>query len=353
MGAGPGVLLVDLDGVDKPDLFEGLVPLQHPLAHPPAISHRRRVLKIEDNGLLGRAEFELGVGLFQLPAVDVANPRGIGSGLAHITVRRGEVADTSISIARLISGALGQHADRIVERPNAPVSQGKREGKLDVLGERLRLGDFGQVVRCAFDVSTEELGGLPDEQRVHVDHGASIRSHRGDGHAEQDTVGEDTLPALLRFQVAGCTDRDIRLNEGQLLVVPLPVRVSVAVLDASPADASGDGVGDEQALLLEAARQLGQHLVFLFVHPNRVQRLGAVSGGDHLLVVFGDLLERRELRLLLLLLLRLLRRVLPRQGPAHQRHNDQSQDAQFSLSHANAPDVVSSRVVETTAANIA
>ena len=303
VGLGAGVLLVDLDGVEDAHLLKGLVPLEHALPHPAPIAHRRGVLEVEDDGLLGRAQLELGVGLLQLPPVDVPHPGRVRSGLADVAVRRREVAHASVRLSRLVASVLGQRADRVVKRANSPALKRQLEGQLDVLGERLGLGDRGQLGVGAAGVAAEELGRLPHQQSVHVDHRAAFRSLGDDGHVQDDAVGENPLPAHLRLAVAGGAHRNVGLDEGQALVVALPFRIGVAVLHARGPDAAGDGVGDEEALVLEAAGQLGQHLPVLLADPDGVEAGLAVGGGDDLLVVLGNVLELRQLVLLLFLVL--------------------------------------------------
>ena len=52
VSAGAGVLEFDLDRVGDPDVLERLVPVEHTLFHPAAITHRRGVLDVERDRVL-------------------------------------------------------------------------------------------------------------------------------------------------------------------------------------------------------------------------------------------------------------------------------------------------------------
>ena len=74
MCAGFGVLVSDLDGVDDADVFECFVPVVDALAHEPAVADWDGVFDVEDDWFFGRAEPAGWVLLFDVPAVDVADP---------------------------------------------------------------------------------------------------------------------------------------------------------------------------------------------------------------------------------------------------------------------------------------
>ena len=67
--------LIDDDGVLEPDLFECLVPEQHPLLHPVPVFNRDGVFEPENDRLFRRRERCRRIGFLQLPAMDVTHVR--------------------------------------------------------------------------------------------------------------------------------------------------------------------------------------------------------------------------------------------------------------------------------------
>ena len=135
--AGGGVLVVNLNGIGQADFIVGLVPHQDALANPAAVAHRRGVLDVENDRVLHRADLELGVGLLEVPAVDVAGLLLLVGVLAEVGVAGGEVAHPLIGQARLVGLVRDDRTDRVVPRLEHAVGRRHGEGQLDVARERL------------------------------------------------------------------------------------------------------------------------------------------------------------------------------------------------------------------------
>jgi hypothetical protein len=90
-----------------------------------AVADRDGVLDVVDDGLLGRAHSELGVGLLEVPAVDVARVVLVGE-LAQVAVAGGEVADALVGLAGLVARRALDVADRVVEGLDLAPASGTR-----------------------------------------------------------------------------------------------------------------------------------------------------------------------------------------------------------------------------------
>ena len=134
---GGGVLVVNLDGVGQADFLVRLVPHQDALAHPAAVAHRRSVLDIKDDRVFNRADLELGIGLLEMPAVDVADFLLVIGVLAEVGVAGGEVAHALIGNAWLVGLARDDRTDRVVQRLEYAVASRRGEGQFNVARERL------------------------------------------------------------------------------------------------------------------------------------------------------------------------------------------------------------------------
>ena len=132
-----GVLVVDLDGVGQADLLVGLVPHQDALANPAAVAHRRGVLDVENDRVLDRADLELGVGLLEMPAVDVADLLLLVDVLAEVGVACSEVAHPLVGQAWLIGLVRDYRTDRVVQCLEYAIGRRRGEGQFNVARERL------------------------------------------------------------------------------------------------------------------------------------------------------------------------------------------------------------------------
>ena len=140
-----GILIIDLNRVGQAHFIEGLVPHQNPLAHPAAIAHRCRVLDVENDRVFHWADFQLGIRLFQMPAVDVAHFCFIVRVLAKIGVPRGKISHSVIRQPRLVGLARRDGTDGIVKRFQNAVADGYCECNFNIGWERLCGTNFSQA----------------------------------------------------------------------------------------------------------------------------------------------------------------------------------------------------------------
>ena len=158
-----GILLIHDHRIANAHLLERLVPIQDALLDPITVSPRRRVFDVEHNRLLGRAELQAGVGLFQMPAIDVPDPLLVGVVLAEIREGRREVANTQVRGPGRVTGAVGNQTDGIVQRLQASAVHRNLEAEFDVLRKRLGRLDRRQFgVRAAHVAGRKELRRLAD-----------------------------------------------------------------------------------------------------------------------------------------------------------------------------------------------
>ena len=176
--AGGGVLVVNLNGIGQADFIVGLVPHQDALANPAAVAHRRGVLDVENDRVLHRADLELGVGLLEVPAVDVAGLLLLVGVLAEVGIAGGEVAHPLVGQARLVGLVRDDRTDRVVQRLEHAVGRWRCEGQLDVARECLGGADLRQSRIEPGTFAAEEFRRLADEQRVHVDQRPVLRQQR-------------------------------------------------------------------------------------------------------------------------------------------------------------------------------
>ena len=92
---------------------------------------------------------------------------------------------------------------------------------------------------------------------------ASVGVSRQDRHVGDDPAGEEPFDGAFRFRVAGRARLQIRLDQGQAVVVLLPGDVEIARLQAGIDFAAGHGQGDEVFLLSKSLGNSASTLAFL------------------------------------------------------------------------------------------
>ena len=298
VGLGGRILLVDDDGVVETDFLKRVVPLQDGVADPAAVADRNRVLDVEHDRLLRRADLQLGIGLLQMPAIDVSLPGGVGTRISDVLHTRREVADSIVGESRLVRAAGRNLRDRVVELRELRGSPagGHLEAELHVSGERLGLHDLHQSGVRTGRGPPEEGTCTLHEERVQIDHGAAAGSHRHDGHLGDHPVGEDAVRRILALLVSGGDRRVVGFDESEPLSESLPLRVLVTDLDGGHRRTAGDRPREEEFLLLEVARQLGDDLLRLVVSPQAVEA-ACPLGGRYLDESLRDLVEGGKLLL--------------------------------------------------------
>ena len=144
-------LLPNLEGVDKPDFFEGLVPFEDSVTDRPAEAHRHGLLDVEDDGLFGLAYRQRRITLDQVPAVNVAVKQITGAaGFGPILMRGHEVPDPIIGDAGLVAGLRElpetEMYHLLVERAGRVHSAYRQfDADLDVQFEGLLLGPLAET----------------------------------------------------------------------------------------------------------------------------------------------------------------------------------------------------------------
>ena len=295
--AGGGVLVVNLNGIGQADFIVGLVPHQDALANPAAVAHRRGVLDVENDRVLHRADLELGIGLLEVPSVDVADFLLLVRVLAEVGVTCRKVAHALVGDSRLVGFARDDQADRVVQRLEYAVGRRRGEGQLDVARERLGGADLRELCVEAATPAAEKLRRLADEQRVHVDHRPVLRQQRDDRHIDNHAVGEEALHGGLRLGIAAGTHLEVGLDDQQPLVEPLEVNVLLARLQPGVHLAAGHGGRDKKPLRLKPGRQRAEHLLILLAHVDGEQAGLLVHAGYDLLVALEHRRVRWEVRL--------------------------------------------------------
>ena len=271
MGAGVGVLLVDLHGIHDADFLEGVVPFENPIANPPSVPDRDGVLDVEHDGLLRRAHLEARIGLLEMPPIDVTLPRRIGRGITKILDAGGEVTDPVVRLAGSVSGVAGNRRDGVVELRESTAAERHLIAELDVLREGLGLLDGHEPGVRATGHTTEEAGRLIDEEAVQIDDRSTTRTHRENRDFEDDAVREDSLRRILTLLVTGRDDREVGLDQRESLAESLPLRILIAGLNGRSLNTGRDGPGEEEVLLLEVPRQLRKRLLGLLVDPESIE----------------------------------------------------------------------------------
>ena len=108
-------LLADLDRSGEAGLLEGLIPRLDALADGLPILERNRLLDPEHDRLFGRRDRSRGVGLFEVPAVDVTDEPVLIHLLREVLEGRHEVADAVVGQPRPVT-VLREQAERVVHR---------------------------------------------------------------------------------------------------------------------------------------------------------------------------------------------------------------------------------------------
>ncbi len=182
-------------------------------------------------GLTGGDSSAAGIGLAEVPAIDVAHEAVVDS-LARIVLHHGEkVADAIVGQPGLVAG-VRQQADRVVDvdRRSPAVGHG-----VDVLGATrgVRGGDLElDVVLEAFDSGPARLGFREAESRQHagnlrqvahedrgqLDDVGPAGARRHDGQAEQDTIGIGEIDGLFLGAPLGGREADVLANDVNAVV---------------------------------------------------------------------------------------------------------------------------------------
>ena len=118
------------------------------------------------------------------------------------------------SATRLVIAGRRHHADRIVEGLE-PAKRRQLVRQFDVLRNALAVLML-PVARHAARLPAEELGGY-HEQILHVDHRPPLGTMVTMGR-RGSPIGEQPVDRALRFLIAGRTDLDVRLNQGEAVV---------------------------------------------------------------------------------------------------------------------------------------
>ena len=293
------VLIVHLDGVVDADFGKSVVPPQNALADPPTIAHGYGVLDVKDDGFLRRAQLQLGITLFQIPAIDVADPLVFRLVLAQIAIDGGEISNPVVGDTRLVAGVVRDQADGKVIRLEPAAGIGHFKGDLNILRERLGLGDGGQTRIQAAEKTTENLARVLDEQIVEVDHRLAARTHGHDRDVGQDAIGEQTRNRAFRFRVARRSRGQLGFNQSHALVKSFPVRIARRSLKTGKYRPAGLRDREVILLILPALGEFGEDLAVLLPSPDGVEAGLAVRDGHDFLVAFRDFLERWEVGFLL------------------------------------------------------
>ena len=298
VSSGRRVLVIDFDRVRDADLLEGLVPHQHTLAHPAAVTDRRRGLDVEHDRVLRWADLDRRIRLLQVPSVDVADPVLLRLILAKIRESGREVADALVGQTRVVGRVGSDFADGIVQRLHDAVGHGQLERNLHVARKRLGRLDRGQLRLRPGNHRPIEFRSLPHQQRIQVNHRqlARPRHQRHNRHIQDDPVREQPLDARLRFRLAGRPHLDLRRDQHHAFVHPPPVDVHITGLQPCIPLPTRHGQRDEELLAGIALRQHPQHLVVLTTNPDLHQARCLVDRRDHLLVVLESLRLQRKLR---------------------------------------------------------
>ena len=135
------ILVMHFNGFSNANFLERFVPGQDSLFNPIPITSRRSVFNVERDRFLGRAERQLGITFFDVPTVNKPCPHIFIFVFAQVTVTGREITDPLIGFARAIAGRSTDRTDRIMQRRQLAIAGWHFEGKFDILGERLRLGD--------------------------------------------------------------------------------------------------------------------------------------------------------------------------------------------------------------------
>ena len=295
--AGGGVLEVDLDGIDETDLFERLVPHFDAFLDPAAVADGGGVFDVEDDGGFGRTEFQGGVGLFEVPAVDEAGLGFLRGELAEVRVGGREVAHAFVRETGLVACVVRDEAEAVVERAEFSARGRGFHGDFHIIGECLGGLDLVESLVHAERFCAEEFFRVHDHEFVEVDDGAAIGHDRLDGHVEDDAVREEPLDAVLARFVSRRADAQFRSDHGDAFSVGTPVEIEVACLQSGVVVTAGDREGEVVFLTAEILREFRVELLVLGPAPECVERLPAVGRAHHLFKSLEDILDFREVRL--------------------------------------------------------
>ena len=111
----------------------------------------------------------------------------------------------------------------------------------------------------AVDPGAKKLLCLPHDQPVKINDRSAIRlGPRDDRHLKQNAVREKSLDRTLGRIVPRRTNVEIRLNEGELLVVQPPITVNLARLQTRVTFAAGHRQSNKMLLVGKIFGKLGQ-----------------------------------------------------------------------------------------------
>ena len=97
-----------------------------------------------------------------------------------------------------------------MQRLQLPAGTDDFQCQFDVFGENFAGFDGIQTGISDPDSTAEEFTRVGDQKIVHIDHRATARSDRQNGHVQQDCVGEQTFYRGFRFGITGGPDIQIR-----------------------------------------------------------------------------------------------------------------------------------------------
>ena len=285
-------LLPDLDRARKARLLEGLVPGLDAGPDRRPVAERNRLLDPEHDRLLRRRYRGLGIGLLELPAVDVADESVLIDLLGEVLERRHEVADAVVGEPRGV-GVLRQQADRVadvdrhapavghgVDRGRATRAVGGRHLEFDVVGKHLDAAP-GRTVTGEGEAG--EQGRDPrqvgEEHGREVDQMAPAGAAALDRQAEQDAVGVGEVDRLLLGAALGREEPDVAAHHLDRLVhlaeLPHPI-VAEAQAHAPEqrplADPAGDAREHEELLAEHGVGEFGMQFVVLTVEGDQTRQ---------------------------------------------------------------------------------
>ena len=100
--AGLTILLTNFDRIDNADFSEGFIPVKDSFANETTIANGSRVLDVENDWLLWRAQTQFWIALLQVPAIDITNIGLVIFILAVVTELGHEVTDALIGLTWLV-----------------------------------------------------------------------------------------------------------------------------------------------------------------------------------------------------------------------------------------------------------
>ena len=228
---GRRILVMHFNRFPNADFLERFVPGQDSLLDPIPITSRCSMFNVERDRFLRGAESQLGITLLDVPTVNEPCPHIFIFVFAQVTVTGREITDPLIGFARTVTGRSTDRTDRIVQRRQLAIAGWHFEGKFDILGERLCLGDR-EDARCQRSTyrTAKETTRTGHEQLIQVNDRSSFRSDTRDRYGQQYPVSENAFDGRFGFDLTGRPHFQLRGNQCQRFIVPTPVDKHLTVV---------------------------------------------------------------------------------------------------------------------------